>query len=286
MSSFSLTRLLGSRVLASVSPSVCTSVDQVLQSPFWPPAWPYTEEDFKRLDETQDTQFYTSARFVNHIDDKAIASLTSFYQSIFSSFATPNTTANPVTAATTTASSKGKEGAVLLDLCSSWVSHYPKSFKGQRVVGMGMNQEELSANKALTETVVNDLNVNPKLPFEDNTFDVVTNTVSVDYLIHPLEVFKEINRVLKPGGVSVMSFSNRCFPTKVISMWLRRGVGELERAWVVGSYFHYAGGFEPPQAQDITRGSGDPMIVVFARKRAAASVEDKSSSELVEAKKS
>ena len=49
------------------------------------------------------------------------------------------------------------------------------------------------------------------MPFEDNTFDVVTNAVSVDYLTRPLEMMKEVNRVLKPGGLAVMSFSNRCF---------------------------------------------------------------------------
>ncbi len=52
------------------------------------------------------------------------------------------------------------------------------------------------------------------LPYEDNSFDVVTNAVSVDYLTRPLEVFREMHRVLKPGGQAIMSFSNRCFPTK------------------------------------------------------------------------
>ena len=45
-------------------------------------------------------------------------------------------------------------------------------------------------------------------------FQVITNTVSVDYLSKPIEVFKEMHRVLKPGGTAIMSFSNRCFPTK------------------------------------------------------------------------
>lgn len=65
-----------------------------------------------------------------------------------------------------------------------------------------------------------DLNKDPVLPFDDASFDVVTNVVSVDYLTKPLEVFKEINRVLRPGGKAIMSFSNRCFPTKAINIWL------------------------------------------------------------------
>lgn len=35
-----------------------------------------------------------------------------------------------------------------------------------------------------------------------------------DCLADVQEIFKEMHRVLKPGGLAVMSFSNRCFPTK------------------------------------------------------------------------
>lgn len=40
------------------------------------------------------------------------------------------------------------------------------------------------------------------------------------------------------------SFSNRCFWTKAISIWT--STGDADHAWIVGSYFHYAGGYEPP----------------------------------------
>ena len=60
-----------------------------------------------------------------------------------------------------------------------------------------MNQYELSKNAQLDSFVVQDLNKNPKFPFEANTFDFVTCVVSVDYLTRPLEVFQEISRVLK-----------------------------------------------------------------------------------------
>ncbi|OQU87410.1 hypothetical protein SORBI_3003G275200 [Sorghum bicolor] len=131
-------------------------------------------------------------------------------------------------------------GATILDMCSSWV---------------------------LTEYVVQDLNVNPKLPFEDNTFDVITNVVSVDYLTKPIDVFKEMRRILKPSGLAIMSFSNRCFWTKAISIWT--STGDVDHAWIVGAYFHYAGGFEPPQAVDISPNPGrtDPMYAVCSRKK-------------------
>lgn len=199
-----------------------------------------------------DTDFYSYPRFVTHIDDAAIAALTDFYATTFPMSGTPD--------------------AALLDICSSWISHYPPGYTAPRIAGLGMNAEELGRNAVLTETAVKDLNADPVLPYADASFDVVTNAVSVDYLTRPLEVFTEIRRVLKPGGLAIMSFSNRCFPTKAVSIWT--GTGDVDHVMIVGSYFHYAGGFDPPQAKDITKKGllgqrGDPMYVVYARKAAA-----------------
>ncbi|KAH9606357.1 hypothetical protein KSS87_023347 [Heliosperma pusillum] len=223
-----------------------SAIDQVFKDYQWPEQFPFKDEDFQRFDESADTVFYDSPRFVTHIDDYAIAALTKFYSEVFPPSNTP--------------------GVSMLDMCSSWVSHFPKGYKQERVVGMGMNEEELKRNPVLTEYVVQDLNVNPKLPFEDNSFDVITNVVSVDYLTKPLEVFKEMSRILKPGGMAIMSFSNRCFFTKAISIWT--STGDADHVLIVGSYFHYAGGFEPPQAVDISPNPGrsDPMYIVYSRK--------------------
>jgi hypothetical protein len=83
--------------------------------------------------------------------------------------------------------------------------------------------------------------------------------------------FREIHRVLKPQGKCIMSFSNRCFPTKAISIWT--STGDLDHIWIVGGYFHYAvdNGFTDPVGLDITlpasqQGKGDPMYVVEATK--------------------
>ncbi|TYK10776.1 S-adenosyl-L-methionine-dependent methyltransferases superfamily protein [Cucumis melo var. makuwa] len=226
------------------------AVEEILKNVEWPEQFPFREEDFQRFDETPDTYFYESPRFVTHIDDPAIAALTKFYSEVFPPSNTP--------------------GVSMLDMCSSWVSHFPAGYKQERVVGMGMNEEELKRNPVLTEYIVQDLNVNPKLPFEDNSFDVITNVVSVDYLTKPLTVFKEMNRVLKPGGLAIMSFSNRCFFTKAISIWT--STGDADHIMIVGSYFHYAGGFEPPQAVDISPNPGrsDPMYIVYSRKLSTA----------------
>ncbi|KAJ4825452.1 hypothetical protein Tsubulata_010613 [Turnera subulata] len=227
-----------------------SAIEEVLKNMEWPEQFPFKEEDFQRFDESPDSQFYESPRFVTHIDDPAISALTKYYSEVFPPSNTP--------------------GISILDMCSSWVSHFPKGYKQDRVVGLGMNEEELKRNPVLTEYIVQDLNVNPKLPFEDNSFDVITNVVSVDYLTKPLDIFKEMSRILKPGGVAIMSFSNRCFFTKAISIWT--STGDADHVVIVGSYFHYAGGFEPPQAVDISPNPGrtDPMYIVYSRKASTA----------------
>jgi len=204
---------------------------------------------FDYLGRSSDTLFYSVPRFVTHIDDEAIRALTEYYSEVLPPSNTP--------------------GVSILDMCSSWVSHYPPGYRQEKIVGMGMNEDELKRNSVLTEYVVQDLNVNSKLPFEDNTFDVITNVVSVDYLTKPIDVFKEMRRILKPAGLAIMSFSNRCFWTKAISIWT--STGDADHAWIVGAYFHYAGGFEPPKAVDISPNPGrtDPTYVVYSRKKTA-----------------
>jgi len=208
-------------------------VSDVLASPKWPDEWPFTETDLRRQDETDDGIFYSTPRFCYHVDEKAVAALTEYYASEFPKLA------------------KKAEKPSVLDLCASHVSHFPSDvsdYTGKRV-GLGMNGEELRENSQVDEFVVQDLNVNPMLPFPDNSFDIVTNAVSIDYLTRPLEICKEVARVLKPGGTAMFALSNRCFPTKAVGIWLQ--TNDLEHVFVVGSYFHYTGMFKPPSAVEV-----------------------------------
>lgn len=244
---------LSGRLVATAA-SYPETAEEVLVNPEFPESWPYTAEAFQRFDESSDAGFYDQPRFVTHIDDMAIKALSEFYEESFP---------------------PSGSGAAILDMCSSWISHYPRGYEASRISGTGMNEEELKRNSILTDYTVRDLNEEPKLPYPDNTFDVVTNAVSIDYLVKPLEIMEEVLRVLKPGGLAIMSFSNRCFPTKAVSIWT--ATGDLDHVYIVGSYFHYAGKggtvrFEPPAAKEITKkgllgGKGDPMYVVYARKQ-------------------
>jgi SAM-dependent methyltransferase len=216
-------------------------------------AWPYTTADMNRLDNTADTSFYTQPRFVTHIDDKAIGQLTVFYAHEFQALLLQKQQQNKL-------QSSIKEEEVkldVLDLCSSWISHLPipttttaDGIQYGRVVGIGMNEQELQANQQLSEYFVQDLNQQPLLTqLEDNSFDVVCNVVSVDYLTKPRLVFEEIHRILRPNGVALMSFSNRCFPTKAVNVWLQ--ADDIGRLTIVASYFHYTADWKSIEAMDL-----------------------------------
>jgi SAM-dependent methyltransferase len=155
----------------------------------------------------------------------------------------------------------------VLDLMSSWISHFRTP--PEHLTVLGMNPNELAANEAATERVVHDLNVDPSLPFADGSFDAAVCCVSVDYLVRPIDVFREVHRVLVPGGVFVCTFSNRCFPTKAITGWLRSD--DDGRVAIVGEYFRRSGGWAEPEAALCTPPytPGDPLYAVWASTRPA-----------------
>ena len=195
---------------------------------------------FRRHDETPDALFYTQPRLVTHIDDGAIAAVTQIYREMFPS-----------------------NGAIL-DLMSSWVSHLPPEVNYARVVGLGMNREELDANPRLTDRRVHDLNQEPTLPFPDGTFAGAAICVSIQYLTRPVPMLREIGRVLQVGAPLVVTFSNRCFPTKAVALWL--ALDDAGHGGLVQRYFEIAGNWEAVQLLDRSPGGyGDPLFATVAR---------------------
>ncbi len=192
-------------------------------------------EAFVRIDPSDDGAFYLEPRFVTHIDRSAVRALSQFYAS-----------ALPV-------------DGVVLDLMSSWVSHLPSSFIG-RAIGHGMNAEELAANPQLDDVFVQNLNLQPALPWADGSFDAVLCCAGVQYLARPGEVFGEVARVLRPGAPVIVSFSNRCFPTKAVAVW--RALDGRGHADLVALYLGNAG-FQRIGRHLLCDGSfGDPLTAV------------------------
>ena len=199
-------------------------------------------EAFRRADESPDQQFYAFPRLVTHIDEGAVAAVTDLYRAYV------------------------PEGGAVLDLMSSWVSHLPPEAEYGRVAGLGMNAEELKANPRLSEWTVQSLNDRPALPYDDAAFDAALCCVSVQYLTRPAEVFADVARVLRPGAPFVVTFSNRCFPTKAVLAW--RSLDDGGHAALVQSYFDAAGGFDAPEVTVHRPAQGDPLIGVVARRAA------------------
>jgi SAM-dependent methyltransferase len=193
---------------------------------------------FKRQDEQADEAFYAWPRPVVHIDEGAIQALTTLLAKLLPA------------------------GGVYLDLMSSWRSHLPDDCTPARVVGLGMNAAEMADNPQLDEYVVHNLNTNPVLPWTEAAFDAVICTVSVQYMTKPIEVFREVSRVLHPGGLFILSFSNRCFPTKAVNAWLTRT--DQQHLALVESYFTTAGTWTTPKTAAYTPRDSDPLYAVWA----------------------
>ncbi|MDJ0601386.1 MAG: class I SAM-dependent methyltransferase [Crocosphaera sp.] len=205
----------------------------------------------EKLDPNNDQAFYSFPRFVTHVDEGFIDQLTNLYRQRLQ----PKTR--------------------ILDLMSSWVSHLPDDLEFDHVEGHGMNQEELAKNSRLDSYFVQNLNENPQLPLEDDDFDAVLITVSVQYLQYPEAIFSEIHRILKPGGIVIVSFSNRMFYQKAISVW-RDGTDAM-RIQLVKNYFKSVSGFSQPEVimnvcnvpsflQLLGMMSADPFYAVMATK--------------------
>ncbi|KYC39600.1 methyltransferase type 11 [Scytonema hofmannii PCC 7110] len=212
---------------------------------------PLKPEQRDKQDSTDDKLFYEFPRFVTHVDEGFIQQLTDLYRE------------------------RLKPRTRIFDMMSSWVSHLPEEMEFDHVEGHGLNAEELERNRQLNHYFVQNLNENPQLPLLDRDFDAVLNCVSVQYLQYPEAIFSEIHRILKPGGLAIISFSNRMFFQKAIQAW-REG-SEASRVALVKSYFSSVPGFSPPEViarqstapnllQWLGVGGGDPFYAVIAQR--------------------
>jgi SAM-dependent methyltransferase len=205
---------------------------------------------FRRYDERPDEEFYETPRFVTHIDDQAIAAVTQLYRELFPA------------------------GGAVLDLMSSWVSHLPENVSYARVVGLGMNEVELRENPRLAEYVVQNLNRSPELPFREAEFDGVGICVSIDYLMNPIAVLREVGRILKVGAPIVITFSNRCFPTIAVAIWHQ--LDDKGHMRLVEHYLKEAGNFRNIRGLDRSprRHLSDPLYAVVGESMGAYAIHE------------
>jgi len=192
---------------------------------------------FDRYDQAPDELFYREPRFVEHIDETAIADVVGIHRE------------------------RLPAGGAILDLMSSWVSHLPDDVAYARVVGLGMNAAELARNPRLTERIVHDLNASPALPFPDASFDAAMICVSIQYLTDPFAVLRDLARVVRAGGPAIVTFSNRCFPTKAIAIW--QALNDAGHLKLVSHYLETAGWEEIESIASPER-NADPLYAVIA----------------------
>ena len=206
------------------------------------PESPYRPEFFRREDESPDVLFYREPRLVVHIDEPAIEAVGEYFNSSLPS------------------------DGIILDLMSSWRSHLPADFVRERLIGLGLNAVELAENPQLDDRLVQDINTVRGLPFRDGCLHAVVITVSIQYITHPVEIFREVHRVLEDQGSFHIIYSNRMFPTKATAIW--RSLDNYQHAQLITSYFAVAGGWEQPRVLDISPrpGRSDPVYVVSSRK--------------------
>lgn len=196
---------------------------------------------FAKEDGSRDRLFYAVPRFVTHIDDRAIAAVTQLYRELF------------------------PPGGTILDLMGSWVSHLPPDVAYAEVIGHGLNEAELKANPRYSRWFVQDLNENPALPLADASLDAAAICVSIQYLQDPVAVLRDVLRALRPGGAVAITFSNRCFPTKAVAIWLALGDEQHQR--LVSLYLDQAGyAAIEPRTLLAPDADGDPLWAVIGRK--------------------
>ena len=149
----------------------------------------------RKLDESNDLEFYASPKFVYHLDSNFRKELTKIYNEEFCS------------------------DSIVLDLMSSWDSYLPNTKKYKKVIGHGLNKEELERNKYFDKYWIQNFNKDQNIPLESESVDYCLMVAAWQYLQYPENVSMEIARILKTNGKFIIAFSNRAFWTKAPNIW-------------------------------------------------------------------
>jgi len=201
----------------------------------------------RKWDASDDRLFYAEPRFVQHLDAAFRERLTQLYRERIPS------------------------QAVVLDLMSSWVSHLPEEVAYAQVIGHGLNERELAANKRLDRHWLQNLNLDQRIPLNTASVDAVLIVAGWQYLQYPEAVAAELLRITCPGGLLLVAFSNRMFFTKAPQVWADGS--DRDHLTYVAEVLTAQGWPRPELIAEQTRarswqglfgGHGDPFFAVVA----------------------
>ncbi len=100
----------------------------------------------------------------------------------------------------------------------------------KKIIGVDQNKELLEKNSVVHEKFVANLE---NLPFENNSIDVIVSQFVLEHVENPEKVFKELFRVLKPGGVFIFLTPNMLNPVMALSKILPHFVHHFLRTTIL-----------------------------------------------------
>ena len=187
----------------------------------------------KKLDESNDAEFYSDPKFVYHLDANFRKYLSDLYK-------------NEIT-----------DNSTVLDLMSSWDSYLPKGKKYKKIIGHGLNKQELERNKVFDSYWIQNFNLNQEIPLGNEIVDFCLMVAAWQYLQYPENLTKEIARILSDQGKFIISFSNRAFWHKSPNIWTKST--EEERVKYVRKVL-ITNGFNEPK---IIKKFNEPALNIF-----------------------
>ena len=207
-----------------------------------------TYQQRRKPDETNDNEFYSNPKFVYHLDSNFRRNLSELY------------------------AKEIQNDSFVLDLMSSWDSYLPKTIKYKKVIGHGLNKEELKRNKAFDDYWIQNFNINQKIPLENEIVDYCLMVAAWQYLQYPEKIAEEIARILNKNGKVMIAFSNRAFWHKAPNIWTYSS--ENERIEYVRNILVANGFCEPRIIKKFTQENSllpflnrDPFYCVISEKK-------------------
>ena len=206
-----------------------------------------TYQQRQKPDDTEDSLFYSAPKFVYHLDANFRKNLSKLYEEEIAN------------------------NSFVLDLMSSWDSYLPKNIKYKKVIGHGLNKEELRRNKAFDDYWIQNFNIDQKIPLENETIDFCLMVAGWQYLQYPERIAEEVERILTQNGKFIIAFSNRAFWHKAPNIWTSSS--EIERIEYVRNILVNNGFCEPKVIKRFTQENSllpflnrDPFYCVISQK--------------------